>query len=88
MMYKANPGISGTYAIGMGEDIIGRKIGFSEAVARSIMPMTLETAYETWQATEGNVAATLAATAVSASGVGVQVYEDKKKRKAKLRKVD
>ena len=72
----------------MGEDIIGRKIGFVEAVARSITPMTLETAYETWQATEGNAAATLAATAASASGVGVQVYEDKKKRKAKLRKVD
>ena len=88
LTYKASPGISGTYAIGMGEDIIGRKIGFVEAVARSITPMTLETAYETWQATEGNAAATLAATAASASGVGVQVYEDKKKRKAKLRKVD
>lgn len=50
--------------------------------------MTLETAYEAWQESEGGLAETLATTAASASGVGVQVYEDKKKRKAKLRKVD
>ena len=88
LMYKASPGISSSYAIAMGEDIIGTNVGFTEALLRSVTPMTLETVYETWQATEGDVAATLAATAASASGVGVQVYEDKKKQKAKLRKVD
>ena len=88
LTYKASPGISGTYGIAFGEDIIGREVGLTEALIKSVAPMTLETAYEAWQESEGGLAETLATTAASASGVGVQVYEDKKKRKAKLRKVD
>ena len=88
LTYKASPGISGTYGIAFGEDIIGREVGLTEALLKSVAPMTLETAYEAWHESEGGLAETLVTTAASASGVGVQVYEDKKKRKAKLRKVD
>lgn len=87
-MYKTSPGISGPYSIVFGKDIIGRKMGLLEASLRSVAPMTLETAYDSWQATDGDLAAVLTATTASAAGIGVSVYEDKKKGKAKLRKVD
>lgn len=78
LFYRASPGISGTYAILFGENILGEEQGIGEAAVRSITPITIEQSVDAWNDTDGDAGSVLTATALSSVGVGVQTYPPKK----------
>lgn len=80
LAYKASPGVTVPYTALFGRDFMGNKMTLEEALARSVIPMTIETFGEVYDKTDSAGWASFAA-GLSFVGVGVQVEKKKQYRR-------
>ena len=77
--YKMGPGTSLPLELYRGKTIMGEPVTLTETAAAAVTPMVLADFYDAWKDQEA--ASAIVSGAMSATGIGVSTYTDKKNRK-------